>query len=260
MPFVTNRDVRIHYELEGKGPALVLHHGLTSNLQSWRIYGYTDALKADYRLILVDARGHGASDKPHDIDAYSPEIMTSDIVAVLDAVNVNQAHFWGYSMGAHIGFNVSQYCPTRFRSFILGGHSPLPRSDAVTQAMNRITGALRIGAEDGPAAFLAFQEVETGQAVSSERWQRILKNDFCALYALWQNIFAWPLTSDRVSQIAVPCLLYAGDQDPCHNSVKMAASQILNARFLSFAGLTHGMVTPSRRMLPHVKWFLSQKT
>jgi len=260
MPYANNNGVKIHYELEGSGPPLILHHGLTNNHRGWRTYGYVDALKADYRLILIDARGHGDSEKPHDAEAYSPKAMTGDVVAVLDAVNEDQAHFWGYSMGGHIGFHLSQHYPTRFDSFILGGYSPYPPSEAEKQNMNKVTMALQIGAEEGAEAFLAFWETETGQAFSSERRQRFLNNDFRALYVLRQKLLTWPLTAHRVSQITVPCLLFAGDKDPCHDGVKMAASQISNARFISFAGLTHGMVTPSRRMIPHVKWFLLNRT
>lgn len=66
MSSVLNEGVRIHYEVEGSGPTLILQHGFTQKLQGWQLAGYLDALKRTYRLILVDARGHGESDKPHD--------------------------------------------------------------------------------------------------------------------------------------------------------------------------------------------------
>jgi pimeloyl-ACP methyl ester carboxylesterase len=70
MPYADNGGVRIHYQVEGEGPALVLQHGFTESTVDWYESGYVKALRTDYRLILVDARGHGASDKPHDPDAY----------------------------------------------------------------------------------------------------------------------------------------------------------------------------------------------
>ena len=66
-----NEGVRIHYELEGDGPALVLHHGFSGSLRHWYMNGYVEALRRTYRLILVDARGHGESDKPHDPASYA---------------------------------------------------------------------------------------------------------------------------------------------------------------------------------------------
>ena len=64
MPYVNSQGVKIYYEVEGQGQPLVLHHGITNNLQSWKLNRFTNALNADYKLILVDARGHGESETP----------------------------------------------------------------------------------------------------------------------------------------------------------------------------------------------------
>ena len=66
MPYVNSNGVHIYYELEGQGPPLVLAHGGTGSLGAWRQYGYTDALRREFQLILFDARGHGRSDRPHE--------------------------------------------------------------------------------------------------------------------------------------------------------------------------------------------------
>jgi pimeloyl-ACP methyl ester carboxylesterase len=86
MPYVNNGGVRIHYQVEGEGPALVLQHGFTESVTDWYESGYVGALTPDYRLILIDARGHGASDKPHDPDAYALNRRVSDVAAVLDII------------------------------------------------------------------------------------------------------------------------------------------------------------------------------
>jgi pimeloyl-ACP methyl ester carboxylesterase len=93
MPYATNKDIRIHYEVDGSGPPLVLQHGFTQKVKSWELAGYVDALRRQYRLIRVDARGHGDSDKPHDTAAYTLSAHSSDVVAVLDALNLPSAHF-----------------------------------------------------------------------------------------------------------------------------------------------------------------------
>ena len=84
MPYADNNGVRIHYHVGGEGPPLVLHHGLAGDLETWRAFGYVDSLNTDYLLILMDARGHGASDKPHDPEAYAMEHRVGDVVTVLD--------------------------------------------------------------------------------------------------------------------------------------------------------------------------------
>src|SRR6266508_3473091 len=102
MPYCDNQGVRIHYHLEGNpdGPPLVLQVGFSLSLQDWYEVGYVAALGGAYRLILVDARGHGASDKPHDPAAYRDHLMAGDVLAVLDDLAIAGAHFFGYSMGA----------------------------------------------------------------------------------------------------------------------------------------------------------------
>ena len=64
MPYADNGSVRIYYQVEGEGPALVLQHGFTESAVDWYEAGYVEALRPDFRLILIDARGHGASAPP----------------------------------------------------------------------------------------------------------------------------------------------------------------------------------------------------
>jgi pimeloyl-ACP methyl ester carboxylesterase len=83
MPYARSQGLRLHYQVEGDGPPLVCQHGFGDSVESWYELGYVDALKDDYRLILIDARGHGASDKPHEPEVYSFQNVTADVVAVL---------------------------------------------------------------------------------------------------------------------------------------------------------------------------------
>ena len=98
----------MHYHVEGEGTPLVLQHGLTSSILRWYSFGFVDALKNDYRLLIIDARGHGDSDKLYDTESYDRKAMASDVVAVLDAENIDKAHYMGYSMGGSIGFGIAE--------------------------------------------------------------------------------------------------------------------------------------------------------
>src|SRR5262249_20415281 len=145
MPYVNHSGVRIHYELEGTGAPLVLQHGFTQSLKGWYACGYVDALKAHFRLLLIDARGHGESDKPHDPAAYALSLRVGSVVAVLDALALDRAHYWGYSMGGGIGFGMAKYAPERLRSLVIGGAHPYE---------NKVPAASRLDGSD-PDAFLA---------------------------------------------------------------------------------------------------------
>ena len=64
MPRVVNKGISIHYRVEGNGPPLVLGHGITDSSDVFYERGYVAALKPKYRLVLIDARGHGQAINP----------------------------------------------------------------------------------------------------------------------------------------------------------------------------------------------------
>jgi pimeloyl-ACP methyl ester carboxylesterase len=148
MPYAVNQGVRIHYRIEGDGQPLVLQHGFTDSLETWYQTGYVEGLRPHYRLILIDARGHGASDKPHEPDAYDRERNVEDISTVLDDLDIPRAHYFGYSMGGGIGFAIARYAPERVHSLVIGGGSPYPQSQA---GPDRMLEALKHGAEAVPS-------------------------------------------------------------------------------------------------------------
>ena len=123
MPYVDSSGVSIHYHVEGDGPPLVLQHGLTSSLQNWYAYGFVEELQKEYRVIMVDARGHGRSGKPHDPKGYGLKLRVNDVLAVMDDLGVSKAHYMGYSMGGRIGFGIVLHALDRFHSLIIGGMS-----------------------------------------------------------------------------------------------------------------------------------------
>ena len=69
MPYADSNGYAIYYEIEGSGPPLLLHHGLTMSIDDWRDIGYVEQLQNRYKLILMSPLGHGISDKPHRSDA-----------------------------------------------------------------------------------------------------------------------------------------------------------------------------------------------
>jgi pimeloyl-ACP methyl ester carboxylesterase len=246
MPYVDNDGVRIHYKTEGEGPALVLQHWSLATLESWYDYGYVSALKNDHRLILLDARGHGDSDKPHRPEAYELKKRVEDIVAVLDDLDIAKAHYFGYSMGGWIGFGAARYAPERFQSLIIGGSVPY------AQNMDGLRQFVRVGVENGPEAFIVTWESENG-ALSPEARERMLAYDYEALLMLAQDRESLETVLPTMS---MPCLLYAGEMDE-YQPIKECATHIANATFFTLPGLDHvGAIKRSDKVLPHVKRFL----
>ena len=86
MPTIENRGTRIHYEVHGSGHPIVLIHGGTVSFQhNFADFGWIESLN-DFGLQVIglDLRGHGKSDKPHEIESYGTANLASDVVAVLD--------------------------------------------------------------------------------------------------------------------------------------------------------------------------------
>ena len=129
MPYAENDGVKIYYEVDGRRGAepMVMHHGFLADLESWRARGWVKALGDRYRLLLVDSRGHGRSDKPTDPEAYEMRNRVLDVLAVMGAENVKTAHYLGYSMGGMIGYSALIYAPQRFATMSCGGMSPMLR-------------------------------------------------------------------------------------------------------------------------------------
>jgi pimeloyl-ACP methyl ester carboxylesterase len=248
MLYADNEGIRIHYQTEGEGPPLVLQHWSLATMESWYDYGYVSALKNDYRLILLDARGHGASDKPHRLEAYGLKERVKDIVAVLDDLGIAQAHFFGYSMGGWIGFGVARYAPERFRSLIIGGQHPY------AQNMDGLRQLVQYGVENGSEAFVAMWEENFG-TLSSETSERMLAYDYEALLAVAQDRESLEAV---LPTMRIPCLLYIGEMDEVYPMAKESAKQIANVTFVTLPGLDHGeAIRRSDEVLPHVKKFLA---
>ena len=127
MPYVENDKVRIHYHVEGNGDPIILQHGQGDSILDWYASGIVKSLKTQYQLILIDARGHGRSDKPHTPSSYHIKHNVQDILLILDKLGIDKCHYWGHSMGGRIGFGCARYAGDRFRSLIISSMSPYKR-------------------------------------------------------------------------------------------------------------------------------------
>lgn len=108
----------------------MLQHGFAQCLEDWFACGYVAALRPKYQIVLIDARGHGDSGKPHDKASYTLDCRAADVTAVLDALGIEKAHFWDYSMGGWIGFDLAKYAPQRVDRLVIGGQHPFARDQS----------------------------------------------------------------------------------------------------------------------------------
>ena len=180
--------VAIQYTVEGKGPPVVLVHGLTSSADmNWRMPGTIKLLAESYKVIAMDCRGHGGSGKPEKADAYGVQ-MAEDVVRLLDHLKIEKAHLVGYSMGGMIAMKVAVKHPDRLLSVALGG--------------------MGWEKEGTPLANFWSARGEKPEAGAGEKGR-----GGPALAA--RSLGELAVTEDEVKAVRLPVAILVGDRDPC---------------------------------------------
>jgi len=102
--FYTSSDgTKIYYEVKGNGDAVVLIHGFVVNGESWKKTAlYNDLLNVGYKVITMDLRGNGKSDKPHDPELYLHDVEAKDVMGIVSKLGIKKYSVAGYSRGAII--------------------------------------------------------------------------------------------------------------------------------------------------------------
>lgn len=121
MPFATHEGDRIHYQVYGDGPPMIIHHGLFSSAASLAYPQFVEAVSGAFQMIFIDSLGHGESDMQDEASHYTAAHRAGDIVAVLDDLGIDQASYFGYSMGGWLGTAMARYAPERLASLCIAG-------------------------------------------------------------------------------------------------------------------------------------------
>lgn len=248
MQYFDSAGVRIRYVDAGapEGTPIVLVHGFASDYElNWVGSRWQEALAgAGFRVLGIDCRGHGHSGKPHDTAAYASELMAGDVVGLLDVLEVDRAHYLGYSMGGRLGLELVVRHPERFDRVALAGIGSrvLDRSPAGAELIaRRLRGDATV---HHPIADMFF-------AFASAR----PIND---LEALASCITApWSITRDDLLGIQRPVLIVAGDRDELVRGAPELAGLIPGARHVAVEGRNHMNAVPARAFKEAVLEFLA---
>jgi pimeloyl-ACP methyl ester carboxylesterase len=135
MPKIDRDGIKLHYEVHGSGPVLILTHGYSSTSAMWE--GQIDALSKHHRLVLWDMRGHGQSDYPDDPSAYSEAHTVADIAALLDEVGARRAIVGGLSLGGYMSLAFYRTHPGRVSALLIIDTGPGFKKDDARAAWNR---------------------------------------------------------------------------------------------------------------------------
>lgn len=235
---------------EGEGDPIVLVHGFGSNKEvNWVGPGWVSTLtRAGRRVIALDNRGHGASGKLYEVEAYDPSVMAGDVVALLDHLGIARADLMGYSMGGRIGACLAVSHPDRLRALILGGigiHLVEGAGLPATIADALLAPSLSDITDPTGRAFRVFAEQT--------------RSDRSALAACIRGSRR-TLSREQVAAIAAPTLIAVGTRDTVAGDPHALAALMTDARVVEIPGRDHMVAVGDKVFKQAVLEFLDERT
>ena len=250
--FFDSNGVRIHYETYGAGEPLIMVHGFTGSIESGlQEKDLVDALQPGRKLVFIDVRGHGQSDKPHDEEAYSLENMASDVLNLMDYLGIEKADLYGYSMGAGISHHLLAFHQDRFNAVVLGGTGsnmePNPQviADIVAQML----------LADDPTTI-----ANPGLRDWRDRVDAAPNSDRLALAACAKRFLPLSdhMTAEDVADVNIPVLIIVGSEDAVTANLPNLVAAIPGVKYVEVPGRTHEDATSDPMFAREVATFLSE--
>ncbi|HEX4712484.1 alpha/beta hydrolase [Phenylobacterium sp.] len=240
MASFTSDGVRIAYDdlspPAGTERTIVLIHGFASNRnEGWKRTGWYSAFeRRRMRVIALDQRGHGESEKLYDPAAYRREKLAGDVLALMDHLGVPRADVFGYSMGTRTALAVALAAPERVSNLILGGvggkllePSPAVAGEPMADAML---------AEDPTT--IAEPMLRSFRQFADEQGE-----DRQALAAV-TRVKNLPLDRDALAALAMPVLVVAGQGDTGAGDPQGLACIFPHGHAVTVAGCDHFSAIP----------------
>ena len=215
MPKIRANDVSLYYELHGPedAPVLVLNNGIIMNAASSWVY-QTKALARHFRVLQYDCRGQGQSDHPE--TSYSMALHADDLAALLEALEISQAHIAGISYGGEVAQAFSLKYPQKTLSLVL--------ADTVSEVGPELKIIIQgwMDALRNPDTDQFFHVtvpwnfsqafIENNSKLLADAKIRYRDLDFPAVLKLCESFLAVDFT-ERLHEIAVPVCVIVGERD-----------------------------------------------
>jgi pimeloyl-ACP methyl ester carboxylesterase len=229
MPSFSSNGVEIAYEEVGEGDAILLIHGFASNSRvNWRDTGWVKFLAdSGFRVLTIDNRGHGKSEKRYDPQDYSSPIMAEDAYRLLNHLTITNAHVMGYSMGARIAAVLAMRHAKSVRSAVLAGLAAnmiqgLHNSAQIAQAL------------EAPSS----SDIADGAARAYRLFAEQTKSDLNALAACMRSS-RQKITVEELGRISVPVLVVAGEIDEISGPIEPLVAAIPGAKGVTLPRRNH---------------------
>jgi 3-oxoadipate enol-lactonase len=232
--------ITIRYDIQGRGPWLVLSHSLGTDLSMWD--DQMASLTARFRVLRFDTRGHGGSSAP--AGAYHFGQMVADVLGLMDHLGIARTHFVGISMGGMIGQHLALAAPDRVDRLVLASTTSRYAPEAKAVWRQRIEAVAADGVEPLVQPTLERWFTPPFRAARPELMARIgdlIRTTPAAGYIGCCHAISNLATTPALPRIAIPTLVIAGADDvgtPPAMGQEIAAA-IAHARFESIAQASH---------------------
>lgn len=250
MPDFVSDGYRLAYSDDGDREAdpVLLIHGFASNRQvNWRYTGWVDALiKLGRRVISIDNRGHGESEKIHDPAAYPSPVMAEDAYRLLDHLEIATTDVMGYSMGARISAFLSLAHPERVRSVVFGG-----------LGMGMVNG---VGAPQPIVDALEADSLDQVKSQTGRSFRQFAEQTGSDLLSLAACMRAsrQKISAEDIGRLSVPCLIAVGTRDAISGSAVELAALIPDAEVLDIPDRDHMLAVGDKVYKQGVVQFLQR--
>ncbi len=242
--------VEIAYIDEGEGDPILLIHGFASNITiNWVDTGWVRTLlRAGRRVIAIDNRGHGSSEKFYNQEKYAAPMMAEDAGRLLQHLRVPRADVMGYSMGARITAFLTMNQPGKVRSAIFAG-----------LGINMVRG---VGGAGPIALALEVPSIDDVINETARTFRAFAESTGGDLLALAACIRASrdKITAEALGGITVPVLVAVGTKDVIGGSARDLADLIPGAEALEIAGRDHMKAVGDRSYKEGVLAFLEKRS
>ncbi len=224
--------LRMHYLLEGSGPAVVLLHGMGSCGEDWLLQ-VPALVQAGYTVLAPDLRGHGRTGKPP--GPYTIPQMADDVDGLMEGLGIEQAAVVGLSLGGLVAQSLAIRHPTRVRALVLVNTFARLRPQGrrgwvhfLRRGLALVTGGMRAQAETVARELFPHPDQEALRQIAV---QRLSENDPLAYRATLRAVLRFDGRRE-LARIRVPTLVVAGAEDTTVSleAKRELASSIPNAR------------------------------
>jgi pimeloyl-ACP methyl ester carboxylesterase len=242
--FCAGKRLRQRFKLSGDGPPVVLVHGVGTRLEDMDLL--CQALERQLRVLRYDLRGHGESEKVP--GAYTLEDFSDDLVELLDALQWERVHCFGFSLGGLIVQRLALDHPDRLMRVglisAIAGRTPEERASALRRADElRDGGGAATHLDQAVTRWFTDAFRRAHPDVIEGRKQRILANDPQCYAAAYRVLAAYDLADD-LPRIRHECLVATGEFDQGSNTrmVRLMAKRIPRAQLRIQPGMKHALL------------------